>query len=50
MVRRLVSYQVEIGQGRNDPSSILDVFTRGLDEMVQGLAPPNGLFLTCVKY
>ena len=50
MVRRLVSYQVEIGQGKYDPALILDVLTRGLDEMVQGLAPPNGLFLTCVKF
>ena len=50
MVRRIVSYQVPIGQRRISIKSLeknLDIVT---SEMVQGLAPPSGLTLVEVFY
>ena len=50
MVRRLVYILVAIGQGKLEPG----VIARNLDtppvEMLQGLAPPNGLVLVSVSY
>jgi len=50
MVRRLVYIQVAIGQDR----LVADVIRRNLDdppaEVLQGLAPPQGLFLMSVSY
>lgn len=50
MVRRMVSIQVEIGQGKHEP----DIISRLLDSeelgMIQGLAPAHGLCLTKVNY
>jgi tRNA pseudouridine38-40 synthase len=50
MVRRLVSYQIEIGQGKFDVRSIQMLLERPPTVMVQGLAPPQGLFLSEVSY
>ncbi|MBN2043418.1 MAG: tRNA pseudouridine(38-40) synthase TruA [Anaerolineales bacterium] len=50
MVRRLVHIQVEIGL-RNKPLSVLEQALRTPgSEMIQGLAPSHGLFLTNVTY
>ena len=50
MVRRMVSISVEIGQGKHD-AGIVSKYLRGdIPGMIQGLAPPNGLFLTKVTY
>jgi len=50
MVRRLVSYQVMVGHGEIEPSTILELFSGKSNEMVRGLAPPNGLCLISVLY
>jgi tRNA pseudouridine38-40 synthase len=50
MVRRLVSYQIEIGRGElavEQLPALLDGSSRSL---VQGLAPPQGLTLEEVSY
>ena len=50
MVRRMVNMQVEIGLGKK-PIDMLDAaLTEPQDEMIQGLAPANGLFLRKVEY
>lgn len=50
MVRRMVSIAVEIGLGKQE-SGIIGKYLRGeIPGMIQGLAPPNGLFLTKVTY
>lgn len=50
MVRRMVSISVEIGLGKQE-SGIIGKYLRGeIPGMIQGLAPPNGLFLTKVTY
>jgi tRNA pseudouridine38-40 synthase len=50
MVRRLVYIQVAVGQGKLEP----EVIRRSLElppaVPLQGLAPPNGLYLMCVSY
>jgi len=50
MVRRMVSIQVEIGQGKLDPESISGFLNYEELKMIQGLAPAYGLCLTKVKY
>jgi tRNA pseudouridine38-40 synthase len=50
MVRRLVSIQVEIGQGRLEPEKVSEFLNNPTLNPVQGLAPPNGLVLVSVSY
>lgn len=50
MVRRMVSLQVEIGQGRQPVAVLKHSLTDPSEEMIQGLAPAHGLFLTAVQY
>jgi tRNA pseudouridine38-40 synthase len=51
MVRRMVSLQVEVGQGRFVPQIVSEYLQAGSEgRMVPGLAPPNGLFLAAVGY
>ena len=50
MVRRLVSIQVEIGQGRLEPEKVSEFLNNPPPNPVQGLAPPNGLVLVSVSY
>lgn len=49
MVRRLVTSQVAVGQGRLAPEAILAALKTG-QLPVQGLAPPHGLTLEAVLY
>jgi tRNA pseudouridine38-40 synthase len=49
MVRRLVSFQVEIGQGRTEVAEIRR-FLKDSTSPVQGLAPAQGLVLVKVEY
>lgn len=50
MVRRLVAVQVEVGQGRLETGDIARWLEQPPAFPVQGLAPPNGLFLHSVMY
>ena len=50
MVRRIVSQQVEIGLGKHNPEIVVEYLDEQHPENVQGLAPPNGLILTKVRY
>jgi tRNA pseudouridine38-40 synthase len=50
MVRRLVAFQVGIGQGLVEPGKVRSHLDRQDLEPVQGLAPAQGLFLTRVEY
>jgi tRNA pseudouridine38-40 synthase len=50
MVRRLVYLQVAIGQGRVSENEIDEALIGAKPPQVQGLAPPQGLFLTLVRY
>lgn len=50
MVRRVVYAQVMIAQGKLIPDAIKDRVNGTLTEMVQGLAPPQGLVLVEVIY
>lgn len=50
MVRRLVTVQVMIGQGRLETGSVARLLDEPQPAMVQGLAPPNGLVLVEVRY
>jgi len=50
MVRRLVSYQVAIGQGKQDANGFRDLLDGSQYALVQGLAPPQGLTLVDVQY
>jgi tRNA pseudouridine38-40 synthase len=50
MVRRVVYAQVMIAQGRLSPNAIELRITGKLTEMIQGLAPPQGLTLVEVTY
>lgn len=49
MVRRMVKLLVEIGQGRLEPETVNEVLSEPQD-MIQGLAPPQGLSLVEVTY
>lgn len=50
MIRRLVKYQVLVGQGKISQESFLASMDSVSRDKVQGLAPPNGLFLVKVQY
>jgi len=50
MVRRLVSFQVEVGQGKQNPNEIKSYLEGEQRELVQGLAPAQGLSLSEVVY
>ncbi|MFC1922741.1 tRNA pseudouridine(38-40) synthase TruA [Chloroflexota bacterium] len=50
MVRRLVSLQVEIGQGKRKAQEIIGFLSNMRKEPVQGLAPAHGLILEEVEY
>ena len=50
MVRRLVVFQVDAGQGKLAPESALNLLNGSPDNLVQGLAPANGLSLVEVVY
>ncbi|MEK6256713.1 MAG: tRNA pseudouridine(38-40) synthase TruA [Chloroflexota bacterium] len=50
MVRRIVSQLVKIGLGKLKPEVVAETLSSRNSEMVQGLAPPNGLFLESVQY
>ena len=50
MVRRMVHLTVEIGLGRQEVTALSEALQGSPDEIIQGLAPPHGLFLTEVRY
>jgi len=50
MVRRLVSFQVDVGLGRRDPESIETLLDNSSATLIQGLAPAKGLILVEVIY
>ena len=50
MVRRLVIYLVEIGQGKRNPEEINGLLRGDHKNLVQGLAPAQGLTLEEVLY
>lgn len=50
MVRRLVSFQVEIGLERRTPDEIETLLNGDQETMIQGLAPAKGLLLKEVRY
>jgi tRNA pseudouridine38-40 synthase len=50
MVRRLVSVQVAIGQGKSNPEQIVFLLKSGADSPIKGLAPAKGLTLEEVIY
>ncbi len=50
MVRKLVSFQVSIGQGELAPDALPGYLDREAPDPVRGLAPPHGLSLVRVLY
>jgi tRNA pseudouridine38-40 synthase len=50
MVRRIVHFLVAIGQGRLEPAAVHQHLDGSPQELVQGLAPPQGLTLVKVSY
>jgi tRNA pseudouridine38-40 synthase len=50
MVRRMVTLQVEIGQGREPPEVVGQYLERQIPAPVLGLAPPQGLALVEVRF
>ena len=50
MVRRLVSFQVEIGQGRHEVEQLVEHLSAPPAGLAQGLAPAQGLVLVEVHY
>lgn len=50
MVRRMVMIQVDIGHGKQDLAALKAYLARKREGMIQGLAPPQGLFLQEVRY
>lgn len=50
MVRRLVSFQIAIGQGQHPPEIVDELLAGEKETMVQGLAPAKGLILKEVSY
>ena len=50
MVRRLISFQAAIGQGLVDVKKMQQNLDHPPKTLVQGLAPPQGLFLTAVTF
>lgn len=50
MVRRLVSFQVEVGQGKRNADELKSYLDGKQVQLVQGLAPAQGLILSEVVY
>ena len=50
MVRRIVNVQIEIVQGRKEAELISDALAGKIEGVIQGIAPPQGLFLDEVEY
>ena len=50
MVRRLVSFQVEVGQEKRNPEELIGLLKGEQEFLVQGLAPAQGLVLSEVIY
>ncbi|MCB2179646.1 tRNA pseudouridine(38-40) synthase TruA [bacterium] len=50
MVRRMVHLQVAVGLGKSTPDTLDQALSGRMTEMIQGLAPAQGLFLESVKY
>ena len=50
MVRRMVKVQIEIARGAKDVSFISDALEGKFEGVIQGIAPPQGLFLDEVTY
>jgi tRNA pseudouridine38-40 synthase len=50
MVRRLVHLLVEVGQGRIESSTVQGYLDPEQPRLVQGMAPPQGLFLRWVEF
>ncbi len=50
MVRRIVNVQIEIVQGRKEVEFISDALAGKFEGIIQGIAPPQGLFLNEVEY
>jgi tRNA pseudouridine38-40 synthase len=50
MVRRLVNFQIEVGQGKKEHQAAHELLNNTLDNLVQGLAPAHGLSLVEVVY
>lgn len=50
MVRRLVLFQVEVGQGKKELQSAHELLNNTLENLIQGLAPATGLSLVEVLY
>jgi tRNA pseudouridine38-40 synthase len=50
MVRRMVAIQVAVGQGKASLADLARRLDPGPEDYVQGLAPPQGLFLVSVAY
>jgi len=50
MVRRMVNVQIEIAHGRKTVEFISDALDGKFDGVIQGIAPPQGLFLEKVDY
>jgi tRNA pseudouridine38-40 synthase len=50
MVRRIVRLLVDVGQNRMTLAQVQAYIDCTAPEMVQGLAPPQGLFLTNIRY
>jgi tRNA pseudouridine38-40 synthase len=50
MVRRLVGFQIAIGQGNLEPNAVRRCLENSKQELVRGLAPPQGLTLVDVSY
>ncbi len=50
MVRRIVQLQVDVARGKFDPGIVPNYLAEAQPTPVQGLAPPQGLFLSAVRY
>ena len=50
MVRTMVATMVEVGRGKLSPSVVGDLIQSGQRSMAPAAAPPQGLFLTTVRY
>ena len=50
MVRRMVQVQLDIGSGRKEPEYISKALNGEFDGVIQGIAPPQGLFLEQIRY
>ena len=50
MVRSIVGTIVEVGYGRRDPNSMLELLNAGDRSKIGQTAPPHGLYLVRVDY